>query len=186
MRSTAWMIFAALAVILPLAACGSKGSDLPLLENAGGDTADYHLGPGDRIHVQVFGSEDLSGDYLVGDDGTISSSLIGEIKAAGATRAEVERSIEQKLANNIMKNPKVSVTVLSYRPYYIYGEVVKPGAYPFASGIRVESAIATAGGFTYRAEEDYVLITRKGKQYRALLSMPIQPDDIIRVAERHL
>ena len=128
----------------------------------------------------------LSGDFSVGDNGAISSSLIGEIKAAGETRAEVERTIEEKLANNIVKNPKVSVAVLTYRPFYIYGEVVKPGAYPFATGIQVESAIATAGGFTYRAEEQYVLIKRKGQQYRALLSTPVQPDDIIRVRERGL
>jgi len=186
MRSIAWMIWIALALALPLAGCGFGGSDLPMLGNTAGSTADYHLGPGDKIHVQVFGAEDLSGDYLVSDDGTISSPLIGEIRAAGATRAEVERSVEQKLANNIVKNPKVTVTVLTYRPFYIYGEVVKPGAYPFASGIKVESAVATAGGFTYRAQEDYVVITRNDRQYRAPLTTPILPDDIIRVPERRL
>lgn len=186
MRLTAWIIFATLAIILPLSGCGSAGSGLPLLENTAGTAADYHLGPGDKIHVQVFGAEDLSGDYLVSDDGTISSPLIGEIRAAGATRAEVEHSIEQKLGNNIVKNPKVTVTVLTYRPFYIYGEVVRPGAYPFSSGIKVESAVATAGGFTYRADEDYVLITRKDRQYRALLTTPILPDDIVRVPERRL
>jgi polysaccharide export outer membrane protein len=80
----------------------------------------------------------------------------------------------------------VTISLLTYRPFYIYGEVTKPGAFPFASGMQVASAIATAGGFTYRAEEDYVLITRKDRQYRALLTTPIQPDDIIRIPERRL
>ena len=173
-------------MVLPLVGCGSQGSSLPLLEGAGSGVIDYRLGPGDKLHVQVFGADDLSGDYFVGDNGTISSSLIGEIQAAGLTRAELERSLEQKLAQGIVKNPKVTISLLTYRPFYIYGEVTKPGAFPFASGMQVASAIATAGGFTYRAEEDYVLITRKDRQYRALLTTPIQPDDIIRIPERRL
>lgn len=175
-----------LMMVFPLVGCGSPGSSLPLLEGAGNGVIDYHLGPGDKLHVQVFGAEDLSGDYVVGDNGTISSSLIGDIQAAGLTRAELERALEQKLAQGIVKNPKVTISLLTYRPFYIYGEVTKPGAFPFASGMQVASAIATAGGFTYRAEEDYVLITRKDRQYRALLTTPIQPDDIIRVPERRL
>jgi polysaccharide export outer membrane protein len=179
-------LLALLMMVLPLVGCGSQGSSLPLLEGAGSGVIDYRLGPGDKLHVQVFGADDLSGDYFVGDNGTISSSLIGEIQAAGLTRAELERSLEQKLAQGIVKNPKVTISLLTYRPFYIYGEVTKPGAFPFASGMQVASAIATAGGFTYRAEEDYVLITRKDRQYRALLTTPIQPDDIIRIPERRL
>ena len=81
----------------------------------------------------------------------------------------------------------MSVSVLSYRPFYIYGEVTKPGggAVPYASGMRVTSAIATAGGYTYRAQEGYVVVTRDGQDRRALPGMRIRPDDIIRVPERY-
>ncbi len=134
MRSTIRMALAALAVILPLSACSSGGSGLPLLESAKTDDANYRLGPGDKLHIQVLGAEDLTGDYAV---------------------------------------------------FYIYGEVTKPGEYPYASGMRVMSAVATAGGFTYRANEGYVVVTRNGEQHRALLNTPIQPDDVIRVPERY-
>jgi polysaccharide biosynthesis/export protein len=184
MRSTIRMALAALAVILPLSAC-SGGSTLPLLETAKTDDSNYRLGPGDKLHIQVLGAEDLTGDYAVGDNGTISSPLIGDVKAAGLTRSQVEREMEKKLAQGYLRNPKVSVTILAYRPFYIYGEVSKPGEYPYASGMRVMSAVATAGGFTYRANEGYVVVTRNGEQHRALPNTPIQPDDVIRVPERY-
>lgn len=176
---------AALAIILPLASCGSSGSSLPPLEAGRAVDANYRLGPGDKLHVQVLGAEDLTGDYTVGDNGTVSSPLIGDIKAAGLTRAQLEREMERRLAQGYLKNPKVSVTILAYRPFYIYGEVTKPGEYPYASGMRVMSAVATAGGYTYRANENYVVVTRDGKEHRAELNTPIQPDDVIRVPERY-
>jgi len=183
MRSTIRMALVALAVILPLSSCGS--SNLPMLETTKTDDSNYRLGPGDKLHIQVLGAEDLTGDYAVGDNGTVSSPLIGDIKAAGLTRSQLEREMEKKLAQGYLRNPKVSVTILAYRPFYIYGEVTKPGEYPYASGMRVMSAVATAGGFTYRAQEGYVVVTRNGEQRRALPNTPIQPDDVIRVPERY-
>ncbi len=93
--------------------------------------------------------------------------------------------MEHKLAQGYLKNPKVSVTILAYRPFYIYGEVTKPGEYPYASGMRVMSAVATAGGYTYRANQNYVVVTRHGQERKALPGTPILPDDIIRVPERY-
>jgi polysaccharide export outer membrane protein len=185
MPSTIRLAVAVLAILLPLAACSSQGSDLPLLETAKTDEANYRLGPGDKLHIQVLGAEDLTGDYVVGDNGTVSSPLIGDVKAAGLTRAQLEREMEHKLAQGYLKNPKVSVTILAYRPFYIYGEVTKPGEYPYASGMRVMSAVATAGGYTYRANQNYVVVTRHGQERKALPGTPILPDDIIRVPERY-
>jgi polysaccharide biosynthesis/export protein len=184
MRSTIRIALAALAIVLPLAAC-SQGSSLPPLEASKTDDANYRLGPGDKLHMQVLGAEDLTGDYTVGDNGTVSSPLIGDVKAAGLTRGQLERELERKLAQGYLRNPKVSVTILAYRPFYIYGEVTKPGEYPYASGMRVMSAVATAGGFTYRANESYVVVTRDGKEHKAEPNTPIQPDDVIRVPERY-
>lgn len=185
MRSTIRMALAALAIILPLAACSSQGAGLPLLESSSkADDANYRLGPGDKLHIQVLGAEDITGDYAVGDNGTVSSPLIGDVKAAGSTRAELERAMERKLAQGYLKNPKVSVTVLQYRPFYIFGEVTKPGEYPYASGMRVVTAVATAGGYTYRANQEYVVVTRNGQERKALPNMPLLPDDVVRVPER--
>jgi len=185
MRSSLRMILAALAIMLPLAACSSQGSNLPLVDAAKTDDTNYRLGAGDKVHVVVVGADELTGDYIVGDNGTISMPLIGDVKAGGLSRAQVEREMEQKLAQGYLKNPKVSVSTLIYRPFYIYGEVTKPGEYPYANGMRVMSAVATAGGYTYRANEGYVVVTRNGQERRALPSTPIQPDDIIRVPERY-
>jgi protein involved in polysaccharide export with SLBB domain len=175
---------AALTIALPLAGC-SSGSNLPPLETSKTDDTNYRLGPGDKLHVQVLGAEDLTGDYAVGDNGTVSSPLIGDVKAAGLTRGQLEREMERKLAQGYLRNPKVSITILAYRPFYIYGEVTKPGEYPYASGMRVTSAVATAGGYTYRANENFVVVTRDGKEHKATLNTPIQPDDVIRVPERY-
>jgi polysaccharide biosynthesis/export protein len=185
MPSTVRMILAALAIMLPLAACSSQGSGLPLLDQTKTDDTTYRLGAGDRLHVVVAGADDLTADYVVGDNGAISMPLIGDVKANGLTRAQVEHEMEAKLSEGYIKNPKVSVAILTYRPFYIYGEVTKPGEYPYASGMRVTSAIATAGGYTYRAQESYVVVTRDGQDRRALPNMLIQPDDVIRVPERY-
>jgi polysaccharide export outer membrane protein len=184
MRSTIQIALAAFAIMLPLVSCGGPGSGLPPLEPAVADEANYRLGPGDKLHVQVLGADDLNGDFLVGDNGTVSSPVIGDVKAVGLTRSELERDMEKQLARGYLKNPKVSVTILAYRPFYIYGEVTKPGGYPYASGMRVLSAVATAGGFTYRANQNYVVITRNGQERKAEPNSPIQPDDVIRVPQR--
>lgn len=185
MPSTIRMILAALAIMLPLAACSSQGAGLPPLEPSATDESTYHLGAGDKLHVVVAGADDLTADYIVGDNGAVSMPLIGDVKAGGLTRAQVEKEIAQKLSQGYLKDPKVSVSVLSYRPFYIYGEVTKPGEYPYAAGMRVMSAVATAGGYTYRAQEGYVVVTRNGQDRRATPDMPIRPDDVIRVPERY-
>jgi len=174
-----------LAIALPLAACSSQGSNLPPLPPTTTDESAYHLGPGDKVHVVVAGADDLTGDYTVGDNGTISMPLIGDVKAAGLSRAQVEHEMETKLAQGYLKHPKVSIGTLTYRPFYVFGEVLKPGQYPYAAGMRVESAIATAGGYTYRANQQYVVVTRNGQERKADPTAPIQPDDVIKVPERY-
>jgi polysaccharide biosynthesis/export protein len=185
MRSTIRTVFSALALIGLLAACSSEGSSLAPLEAAKTDDTNYRLGAGDKLHIQVLGAEDLTGDYAVADNGTINSPLIGDVKAGGLTRSQLEREMEKKLAEGYIKHPHVSVSILTYRPFYIYGEVTKPGEYPYASGMRVMSAVATAGGYTYRANENYVVVTRDGVQRKAPPNAPIQPDDVIKVPERY-
>ena len=83
-----------------------------------------------------------------------------------------------------MRDPKVSVQVVAYRPVYIFGEVTKPGGYPFAPGMTVRSAVALGGGFSYRAQDAFVVVTRSGNDYRAPPTAPLLPDDIVRVPER--
>ncbi|MBO0738454.1 MAG: polysaccharide export protein [Alphaproteobacteria bacterium] len=184
MISSIRMVGLTLAIALTFAGC-SPWSDLPELPPAP-NVATYHLGAGDRVGIKVLGADELTGEYLVQDDGTIRMLLIGQVPAAGLTPDQLERSIEAKLrAGRFITEPRASVAVLTYRPFYILGEVGAPGGYPYASGMRVLSAVAAAHGYTYRADQDFVVITRNGQERRANVFAEIRPDDIIRVPERY-
>jgi polysaccharide export outer membrane protein len=173
-----------LTVVLPVA-CSSPGNDLPVFPSTSAISS-YRLGPGDQIDVNVFGADELKGRYSVQDDGTISMLLIGKVPAAGHTADELENEVSSRLKKgSYITKPETTVSVVTYRPFYILGEVAKPGGYPYASGMRVLSAVAAAQGYTYRANQDYVIITRNGDDGKGLGLTPIQPDDIIRVPERY-
>lgn len=149
---------------------------------------EYRVGSGDNLRVTVFGEQDLSGEFLVDGAGFFSLPLIGEVRAGGLIVREVERVIVKKLKPDYLKNPSVSVAVLNYRPFYIIGEVQKPGSYAYVSGMKVVNAIALAGGYTYRARENNVLITRarnpERKKQRANHDTVVLPGDVIEVPER--
>jgi polysaccharide export outer membrane protein len=151
--------------------------------------APYRLDAGDQLRIIVFGQDDLSNSYLVDQAGIISMPLIGVIPARGRTTAEVEASIAAALRDGYLRSPDVSVEVDRYRPYYAMGEVGAAGQYPYVPGMTVQQAIATAGGFTARADKLSFQVTRSyGGQVetaRLTLSDPIWPGDTIYVRERH-
>lgn len=175
------VLWVALMALSPLAGCGSG-----LPELAANPDVSYRLGPGDTLLIRVLGADELSGQYTVQDDGTIRMLLIGAVPAAGLTQDQVQANIEQKLrAGRFLTQPHASVAITSYRPYYILGEVSGPGGYPYVSGMKVITAVAAAHGYTYRANQNYVIITRNGEESKADMLSPIRPDDIIRVPERY-
>jgi polysaccharide export outer membrane protein len=149
---------------------------------------EYRLGAGDQIRIIVFGSEDLSGEFEVGGQGDIAYPLIGQVQAGGKTLRQVEADIASRLQPDYLKDPRVNVEVLNYRPFFILGEVRNPGSYPYQSGMRVVNAVALAGGYTYRASEGEVLITRASdpqkKKLGADQNATVLPGDIIEVPER--
>ncbi|MEN3975901.1 polysaccharide biosynthesis/export family protein [Emcibacter sp. SYSU 3D8] len=152
-------------------------------------THQYILGPGDQIRLTVFGESDLSGEFKVGDDGMVSLPLIGQIAAKGLTPAALEQTISDKLTPDYVKNPNVNVEVMSYRPFFIIGEVNKPGSYPYQSGMTALEAVALAGGFTYRAKTEQVLIKRSvgtasGEDLQPI-ETTVMPGDVIKVRERY-
>jgi protein involved in polysaccharide export with SLBB domain len=153
-------------------------------------TDGYRLGSGDRVRITVFGHQDLTGEYAVDGGGQLSFPLIGQVKAGGMSGAELERELISKLSPEYLKNPSVSVEVLTYRPFYIVGEVRTPGSYPFVSGMTVLNAIALAGGYTYRARENSFYVTRPSQnggkdKLTANADTQIFPGDIITVRERY-
>ena len=149
---------------------------------------DYHLGSGDKLRIIVFGEDSLSGEFLVSGNGKVSLPLIGEIDALGRTIPELQTAIETKLADGYLKQPRVSAEVLNYRPFYILGEVIKPGEYPFTNGLTVLNAVATASGFTYRADKRKVFIKRAATDMEKVQELtpatPVEPGDTIRIGER--
>ena len=149
-----------------------------------------HLQAGDKLKVIVYGEETLSGLYDIDPSGNITMPLIRVVRAAGRTRSELERDIAGKYSSgNYLQEPKVTVDVFEFRPIYILGEALKPGAYPYKSGVNVLTAVAMAGGFTYRASRDLVLVEHAGDAvwhaYPLTASVLIAPGDLIRIPERY-
>lgn len=153
-----------------------------------GTDFEYRLGPGDKIRVIVYGEQALSGEFYVAGNGKVSLPLIGEAQAAGLTVQAFQTEVENALRQGYLKEPKVSAEVLSYRPYYILGEVNKPGEYAYSSGLNVMNAVATAGGFTYRAQTKRVYIRHlnetKEHAYPLTSTLQVAPGDTIRFGER--
>ena len=151
--------------------------------------AGYALGPGDRVRLTVFRHEDLSGEFDVDGEGFLAMPLVGEIRGAGMNARQLESQIEGRLKEGgYLVNPQVSVEVLNYRPFYIIGEVNNPGSYQYVNGMTVINAVALAGGFSYRADQDDIIVTRGGSEGKKLndvrLDTPVLPGDIIEVTER--
>jgi polysaccharide export outer membrane protein len=148
----------------------------------------YHLGSGDKVRVTVFGDDQLGGEFQVDANGAIAMPLIGEVDARGRTTTELAAAVAEKLSKDYLKDPKVSVEVIDYRPFYILGEVRNPGSYPFVNGMRVMNAIALAGGFTYRAREGHMKINRdvdgKIQELDVDQTTVVLPGDVIEVPER--
>ncbi len=148
----------------------------------------YRLGAGDKLKITVYGELDLSGEFLVSANGHLQYPLLGEIQAAPLTAQELAKSLTAELGAKYLRNPRVSIEILNYRPFYIIGEVNKPGEYPYESGLSLHGAVALAGGYTYRAKESTVSIRRMGSESET--SMPvtgqlkIYPGDVVRIPER--
>ncbi len=148
----------------------------------------YQLGPRDSISVTVFNHPDLSGEFVLDGDGRFSMPLIGVVDAAGKTPVELEEVLLNRFSPDYLVNPRISIEVSNYRPYYLIGEVQNTGSFPYVAGITYLTAIAMAGGYTYRAKKDVVYVIRANDPEQEEIKLDanekVQPGDIIRVAER--
>lgn len=148
----------------------------------------YRLGPGDKLKITTFGEASLSGDFQVDGSGMVPIPLIGPQHAAGKTVSEFQAAVEAALRDGYLKDPKVTVAVATYRPYYLMGEVMRPGEYAYSEGLTVLNAVASAGGFSYRANKKKVAIKHKGEDrevsHELSTTTPVLPGDTIRITER--
>lgn len=185
-----------MGIALALTACGSRhpsnSSQVRLQEQATGAhrsiPTEYHLGSGDKVRVVVFGHKDVSGEFVIDGSGNLSLPLVGQFKAGGLTVTELQNSLQKTLNEKYYVNPKVSVEVVNYRPFFILGEVNRPGSYPYVAGIDVLQAVALGGGFTRRARTSSVTIIRDSKDGRVTLTAgpeaAVLPGDTIQVGRR--
>ena len=175
-----------LACVL-LAAC-APGQNLPPLPDT--PAGPYRLGIDEQVHIITFGADQLSGQFRVNDRGNIAMPLLGSVPADGLTTAELEHDIVHRLQEkDILHDPSVSIEIVNYRPVFILGEVSKPGQYAYQPGMTVLTAVAIAGGFTYRAETDYASILRMINGHpvegRVPRGMELRPGDVIRIFESY-
>jgi protein involved in polysaccharide export with SLBB domain len=145
---------------------------------------------GNVVKVSVYGEDGLTGSYTVDPSGNIRMPLVGGLRAEGFTKDELEREITRRYASgNFLQDPKVIVDVVSFQPIYILGETLRPGAYPYSSGLNVLTALTLAGGPTYRASRSSILIQHAGEtnwqEYPLTAAVTIAPGDLIRVPERY-
>lgn len=168
---------------LVLGAC----STVPSTPDDVAQPVEYRLGPGDQLRITVFNEADLTGQFVVGSQGAISYPLVGDVRAAGLTIPEFTEGLRQALLQYI-RQPNVSVEVANYRPFFILGEVQRPGTYPYSANLTVLNAVATAGGFTYRANRGRVYIRHASEQeehaYPITIATPVLPGDTVRIGER--
>jgi polysaccharide export outer membrane protein len=180
----------ALTIGIGAAIDAASGSDnkyespvtIPLIQDG-----PYRLDAGDVVRVIIYNQMSLSTEYKVGDNGMISLPLLGDVKARGLTAQELQKAVYDGLNNGIFVNPGVSVEVSQYRPFFVVGEVSKPGEYPYTPGINVLGAVAAAGGFTVRADKDHMKMVRKHDTGQTEASADplteVQPGDVIEVRE---
>ena len=172
--------------IIPMAAAG--GSSLGAGEAASGRDTNK-LGPNDRLRITVFGQPTLTGEYTLDGSGVLAFPLIGNVPADGSTTIQLQQAIAAKLEPDFLVNPNVSAEIVTRRPFYVIGEVQKPGNYPYVTDMTAVNAIAMAGGFTRRARKNDFYIRRHdkdGKMVRieANAGTVLQAGDTLEVRER--
>lgn len=180
-----WQLVVFMCLGFMAAACSSNGAAVsPEVAPANQDD-EYRLGTGDQLRITVFGHEDLSMEAVEVDSaGRLTLPLVGDLIVVDRTLKDVEQMIVEALSPDYLTNPVVSAEVLEYRDFFIIGEVATPGPYPYRGKMTVITAVALAGGFTYRADEDEFVISRSGQRIAAGKETLVLPGDVIEVAER--
>jgi protein involved in polysaccharide export with SLBB domain len=146
----------------------------------------YHLGTGDKVRITVFNEGDLSGEFVIDSQGYLRLPLIGPVQAAGLSSTGLESRLAASYeGGGFLIRPRVAVEITGYRPFYIIGEVAKPGEYPYVNGMSAPNAVALAGGFTDRAVESNFWVRRQGEAKERRLPIDettrIYPGDVVRV-----
>lgn len=186
-RSKMFGSLAGAVALLALTACAGS---IPPPGTAAYQATEYRLASGDELQITVFGEEALSKKYVVSSAGDLSFPLIGDVPVVGKTVTQLQNQLAETLSKGYLNDPRVNAEVLNYRPFYILGEVERAGEFPFSDDLTVFQAVALAGGFTYRADQNRVFIRRENtnseETYDLREGKPVYvaPGDTIRFGER--
>lgn len=166
------------------------GAPAPAQQPATGSPDEqYTLSAGDKIRVIVFGEETLTADYVITSAGNLSFPLVGNLPAQGYTVEALQEALQARLADGYLREPCVNIQIVAFRPFYILGEVARPGEYPVSTGLTVEQAIAMAGGYTYRANKRKAWLKRATEPSERLINLRdgvvVRAGDTLRIRERH-
>jgi len=155
-----------------------------------GRDPDYRLGANDRVRIIVFGQPTLTGEFTLDGNGVLAFPLIGNVNAQGMTTGQLQQTIASRLDPDYLRNPSVSAEVITRRPFYVIGEVQKPGNYPYVTDMTALQAVAMAVGYTYRARQNNLYLKRldaNGRMVRvaATPETKIRPGDTVEIKERY-
>lgn len=169
------------------------------LQDGGGSVGPAStLGTGDLLEVRVFQEPDLSGTYRLSSEGTIDFPLCGKVALSGRTSSQAADALTVCLKNGFLRSPQVSVLVREYnsKKVYVFGEVQKPGTFPYDENMSIIQAITIAGGFTKLAAKNNISVTRIIEGQEKKIRVPVedigvgreknfmlQPGDIVFVPE---
>jgi polysaccharide export outer membrane protein len=183
---------AAAAAFLALLAFGLPACSTDPYVKTSGQVDRYpeiRLAPGDKLRITVFGEDKLTGEFDIDFTGDISMPLVGTVKLAGLSKKEAEALLTRRFRSEALNKPSVTVEVVSFRPFYVFGEVSSPGRFPYTDRLTVVTALAIAGGPSFRASKSTIFIQRAGQgpfqEYPLTADIPIYPGDVIRVPERY-
>ncbi len=188
-----------IALFFMLGACGAQPSvdDRPSPSQSDSVQAEkheqviaqsYRLASGDSVSIVVFGEQELSLDVVLNQAGTFTYPYLGQLTVLNKTIQDVQDMITEGLSNGYLVNPKVSVTIGSFREIYIGGEVEQAGNFTFQPGLTVGKAIVLAGGFTERAAQSRIYVVSEGedssKPVRVSMDYLLKPGDVVTVKRR--
>ncbi|GBR08191.1 polysaccharide biosynthesis/export family protein [Acetobacter oeni] len=172
---------------LSLAACadGSGLSPVPPY-----DPGQYKLGIDDQLRVMTYGQDQLTSDFRIDSNGKVAFPLTDGLQAAGLTTKEFADEVREALEKSrMLRDPKVSVEITAYRMISVLGEVARPGEYPYQPGMTMLTAIAAAGGFTYRSLESRAYVVRQEGDHTVVGKLKpqdyVKPGDVLKIYERH-
>lgn len=177
-----WLTTFLTSICIGTAACAGQSGSLPAL--AAVQPGPYTLGPGDELRISVVGLDAMNNSYLVSDTGSIALPMLQPVDVKGKTVREVEVTIADQIRTaQIVLDPKVSAQIQSYRPFFITGEVQRPGQYPYIPGMSLTTAVSVAGGYTFRADKKKAMVTRAAAKGVATPDTPVLPGDTIMIRE---